>query len=181
MITPSLAIALLALPLVSVLFRVLRELKSGFNTGQFFMDFVSNVVLFGIVGPLIGYLSIALLSPLLGLLMPRFGLSKEPLILFSDPVLFIFLAYLFLGIPALLTGVVSGALKPWLKSWRHHAGIGLVAMAIAILWGGANLNRHGLSFMASISEVELNETFVSIGIGAFFFGIFSARLLLDRP
>ncbi|HXE40139.1 MAG TPA: hypothetical protein VN639_16865 [Azonexus sp.] len=175
------AIALLALPLVSVLFRVLHKSKSGSNTGQFFKDFVSNVVLFGVVGPLIGYASIALLSPLLGFLMPSSSFSKEPLILFSDPFLFIFIAYLFLGIPALLTGVVSGALKPWLKSCRHHAGIGLVAMAIAILWGGANLNRHGLSFMASISEVELNKNFVSIGIAAFFVGIFSARLLRDRP
>jgi hypothetical protein len=180
MITPSLAAALLALPLLSVLLRLYCTRTDSLNIRWLIVHIVCGAALFGAVGPLIGYFSVGLLSPL-GVWLPPSSFTKQPFLLWSDPRFFIGLGYFFLVVPAMLTGVVAGSLKPWLKSWAHCAGIGAVQVIISLLCGGAALNRHGLSFMASVNEIKADETFVLIGTAAFFAGIFSSKLLVVAP
>lgn len=103
---------------------------------------VRGALVFGLVGPPVGYVTFLIILHLFGD-DARLADMLHPLIAMG-----IVLAYWIGGIPAMATGVLAGLLRPWLGGWRDYFSIGviggLLAFGLALASGGSpNLSNVG--------------------------------------
>lgn len=128
---------------------------AAFDTGR---DAFIGGVVFVLIGPLLGYLQLFVMLLIAGEIENPFHLAGH-----SG---FLIFAYLLGSIPALLTGLLAGMLKPWLRGWKgalSMAGAGIamtwLAWAIPVLhapgarWGQALLNLAIVAPLGGLSAL----------------------------
>lgn len=105
-----------------------------------------GALLFGVVGPLVGHLIVFAFTAV--------GRLDRQLL---DPTAHLFLAvfaYLLGGVPALATGALAGALRPWLGGWRGVVAMGVLAFAVTwLLWAGWTLRSPAFG-MSTLSRLQ---------------------------
>ena len=90
------------------------------------MDFLARVVksslFFAFLGPPVGTL-----------VMFAMDFARRPRWeLFGAVLPMMLLSYFAAAIPAAATGMVAGALQPWLSSWRHYVAVGVAGAVITL-------------------------------------------------
>ena len=109
---------------------------------------VVAALLFGLLGPLVGHLIVFGFTA-----VARTGRHL------LDPTAHLFLAmfaYLLGGVPALATGALAGALRPWLGGWRGVLLMGVLAFAVTwLLWAGWTLRSPapGISTLSRLQSL----------------------------
>lgn len=118
----------LALPLGSVAFRLLYAPDGG--GGKALRNILSGAIIFGLIAPLIGYFCYA------AFLCFHMAPSTEAAIkvFFTSQVFFFsVVSYFFSGGASVLTGVIAGAVKPWIRTWFHLVLIGIAGAVLQAL------------------------------------------------
>lgn len=111
---------ILALPLGSVAFRLMHAPDGG--VGKALRNILSGAIVFGLIAPLIGYFSYA--AFLCFHMASSTGAAIK--VFFTSQVFFFsVVSYFFSGVAAVLTGVIAGAAKPWIRTWLHLVSIGM--------------------------------------------------------
>lgn len=170
MITLALAMAFLTLPLAAIAFRLLHSPGGANEIRQLILHIAAGAVIFAVATPLIGFAMFVIFYEAF--------ISSGPESFFSSLSFWLLIGYFISGIPALLRGMVAGALKPWLKSWWNFAGIGFVNLLLTLLWSGAISNPFGLNFRMSIFWITAES--LATAIPGAVACIFSARILCGR-
>lgn len=111
---------------------------------------VVGALIFGLVGPLVGYYTVLIL-------LHAFDSGLRSIDMFH-PVngLGLVFAYWLGGIPAMAVGIVAGLLRTWLRGWRDYFAIGavggLLLFGLATVWsGGANWSQVGTLLMPALT------------------------------
>lgn len=118
---------------------------AGFETLK---SMLVGALLFGVLGPLVGHLIV-------------FGFTAVARLdsHLLDPTAHLFLAmfaYLLGGVPALATGALAGALRPWLGGWRGVVAMGVLAFAVTwLLWAGWTLRSPapGMNILSRLQSL----------------------------
>lgn len=166
---------LLVLPLCSVVFRLLHASDSGI--GKALRNILSGAILFGLIAPLIGYFCYAAYISVH--LAPSI---KAAINVFFTPQVFSFslISYFFGGGASVLTGVVAGAIMPWIRTWFHLVLIGIVGACLQALTTVA----MGFLLRDTTAGIYINEDTVPglliFCLPALIAGTASCRLLFGR-
>lgn len=125
---PGHLLALLALPLLATVFRVVRFARSDGEVRIAIWDCVWDqlraMAVFGILGPPIGLLPFALGALVIDGELKHFVLLV-PLSLLS---------YLVGAVPALASAAAVGAIAPWLAGWRALWTCSAIGFAQSLVW-----------------------------------------------
>lgn len=118
-----LVIAILVLvPAAALAWRVRRR-GAVDGARRILLDLAVGAALFGLVGPLAGLIVFLMLV----------GISEREL-QWLRYLAHYDIAYQFGALPAVLTGLAAGALKPALAGWKRWAGVPLIGAALGFAW-----------------------------------------------
>lgn len=108
--------------------RVDPDPRPGIQIAAFdaFKDMALVGLLFGAIGPLVGY------AALFTTLMFQ-GMHASDLLNWKGHLIFLFFAYVLGAIPAVATGAFAGAVRPWLAGWRGVLAIGVIGFLMTWL------------------------------------------------
>lgn len=135
---------ILALPLGSVAFRLMHAPDGG--VGKALRNILSGAIVFGLIAPLIGYFSYA--AFLCFHMASSTGAAIK--VFFTSQVFFFsVVSYFFSGVAAVLTGVIAGAAKPWIRTWLHLVSIGIAGAVLQAL------TTVAMSFLFRGTAVEI--------------------------
>lgn len=166
---------LLAIPLCSVVFRLMHASDGGI--GKAFRNIFSGTMLFGLIAPLIGYFCYAAFLSIH--LAP--SMKSAINVFFTSKIFFFSLISYFLGGgAALLTGIIAGALMPWIRTWFHLGLIGIlgaVLQALTTVAAGFLLRDTALGIYINGDTVHALLIFCLPALVA---GTISCRLLFGR-